>query len=221
MREFFKQNLQPKITIKSEKIFMKSNICWLCDKNFGNINDKIKHYCKLTGNYLGAAHQSCIDYVNKVGQHKFSPVLYHNFSKNDNHMIFNVLINSKVDKINQSVIPRTNEEYMSVKYGCINFLDSMRFQSDSLEKLTESLKDEDCIHLKSNFPDHWMFLKNKLAYPYEFYKTLEDYEKTIEELINSGNEAYYSKTKNKIPDQEEIDRTNDIIKLYNIKMVEN
>ena len=85
---------------------MKSNICWLCDKNFGNINDKIRHCCKLTGNYLGAAHQSCIAYVNKVGQHKFIPVLYHNFSKNDNHMFFNDLINSKVDKINQSVIPR-------------------------------------------------------------------------------------------------------------------
>ena len=35
---------------------------------------------------------------------------------------------------------------MSVKYGCINFLDSMRFQSDSLEKLTESLKDDDYNH---------------------------------------------------------------------------
>ena len=59
--------------------------------------------------------------------------------------------------------------------------------------------------------------KEQLAYPYECYKTLEDYEKPIEELIESGNEAYFSKTKNKIPDQVEIDRTNEIIKLFNIK----
>ena len=217
MSEFFKQNLKPKITIKSDKLFLKANICWLCDTNFVNINEKSKHYCKLTGNYLGAAHQSCIDYVNKVNLHKFIPVLYHDFSKYDNHMFFNDLINSKVDKKNLSVIARNSEEYMSVNYGCIKFLDSMRFQTDSLEKLTESLKDDDYIHLKKHFPNHWMLLKNKLAYPYEFYKTLEDYERPIDELLKSGKEPYFSKTKNKIPDQKEIDRTNEIIRLFNIK----
>ena len=217
MSEFFKQNLKPKITIKSEKTFLKANICWLCDINFININDKVRHYCKMTGKYLGAAHQTCIDYVNKVNLHKFIPVLYHNFSKYDCHMFFNELINSKVDANNISVIPRTNEEYMSVNYGCVKFLGSMRFQTDSLEKLTESLKDVDYHHLKKNFPYHWKLLKNKLAYPYKFYKTLEDYERPIEDLLKAGNEDYFSKTQNKIPDQEEIDRTNDIIRLINIK----
>ena len=217
MSEFFKQNLKPKSTIKSDKLFLKTNVCWLCDSNFINIDDKVKHYCKMTGNYLGAAHQTCIDYVNKVNLHKFIPVLYHNFSKYDNHMFFNELINSKVEKKNLSVIPRNSEEYMSVIYGCIKFLDSMRFQTDSLEKLTESLKEDDYIHFKKHFPNQWMLLKNKLAYPYEFYKTLEDYEKPIEQLINAGKEAYFSKTKNTIPDQNERDRTNEIIKLFNIK----
>ena len=98
MSEFFKQNLKPKITIKSEKSFLKANICWLCDINFENKNEKIKHYCKMTGRYLGSAHQSCIDYVNKVNLQKFIPVLYHNFSKYDCHMCFIELNNSKVEK---------------------------------------------------------------------------------------------------------------------------
>ena len=217
MSEFFKQNLKPKITIKSEKSFLKAKFCWLCDINFVNKNEKVKHYCKMTGKYLGASHQTCIDYVNKVNLHKFIPVLYHNFSKYDNHMFFNELINSKVERKNLSVIPRTNEKYMSVNYSCIKFLDSMRFQTDSLEKLTESLKDDDYIHLKKHFPNHWMLLKNKLAYPYEFYKTLEDYERPIDVLLKAGNEAYFSKTANKIPDQKEIDRTKEIIKLFNIR----
>ena len=93
----------------------------------------------------------------------------------------------------------------------------MRFQTASLEKLTESLKDDDYIHLKKHFPNHWMLLKKKLAYPYEYYKTLEDYEKPIDELLESVNKTYFSKTKNKIPDQEEIDRTNEFIRLFNIK----
>ena len=137
MSEFFKQNLKPKITIKSDKTFLKANICWLCDINFVNINEKVRHYCKMTGNYLGAGHQACIDYVNKVNLHKFIPVLYHNFSKYDCHMFFNELINSSPNKFNLSVIPRNNEEYMSVNYGYIKFLDSMRFQAASLEKLTD------------------------------------------------------------------------------------
>ena len=185
MSEFFKQNLKPKITTKSNKLFLKAKFCWLCDIDFNNINEKVCHHCKMTGRYLGAAHQSCIDYVNKVNLHKFVPVLYHNFSKYDCHMFFNELINSKVDINNISVIPNNTEEYMSVNYGCIKFLDSMRFQQASLEKLTESLKDNDYIHLKKNFPNHWMLLKNKLAYAYEFYRTLEDYEKTNRRVIKS------------------------------------
>ena len=217
MSEFFKQNLKPIITTKSKKLFLKANICWLCDINFVNINEKVRHYCKMTGRCLGAAHQSCIDYINKVNLHKFIPVLYHNFSKYDCHMFFNELINASPNKFNLGVIPRNTEEYMSVNYGCIKFLDSMRFLSASLEKLTESLNDIDYIHLKNHFPNHWMLLENKLAYPYEFYKTLEDYEKPIDELLRAGKDAYFSKTANKIPDQKEIDRTNEIIKIYNIK----
>ena len=62
-----------------------------------------------------------------------------------------------------------------------------------------------------------MLLKKRLAYPYEFYKTLEDNEKTIDEVLKPGEEAFFIKTKYKIPDQEEIVRTNEIIKLFNIK----
>ena len=127
MSEFFKQNTKAKITLKSDNLFLKSNICWLCDINFININEKVKHYCKLSGKYLGAAHHSCIDYVNTANLYKIIPVLCHNFSKLDNHMFFNELINTKVDKNDLSVVAKTNEEYMSVKYGCIKFLDSMRF----------------------------------------------------------------------------------------------
>ena len=66
--------------------------------------------------------------------------------------------------------------------------------------MTESLNDQDYIHLKQQFPNHWMLLKKKLASPYEYHKNLEDYEKPIEELIECGKEANFSKVKNKCPD---------------------
>ena len=108
-------------------------------------------------------------------------------------MFFIDLIISKNDKNKFSVIPRSNDEYMSVNYGCVKFLDTMRFQQDSFEKLTESLNDHDYFHLKQQFPNHWMIPKKKLAYPYEFSESLDDYEKPIEELLKSGKEAYFRK----------------------------
>ena len=64
---------------------------------------------------------------------------------------------------------------MSVNYGCVKLLDSMRVQQNILEKLTDCSKDQDYIHLKQKFPNHWMIPKKKLAYPYEHYKSLKDY----------------------------------------------
>ena len=43
MREFFKLNRKPEITNKSENLFLKTNICSLSDKKFGNVVVKIKH----------------------------------------------------------------------------------------------------------------------------------------------------------------------------------
>ena len=62
--------------------------------------------------------------------------------------------------------------------------------------------------------------KKKLAYPYDFYKTIKYYEKPIEEILVSGKKAYYIKVKNKCPDQEEIYRTIEIKKYLIFKMVE-
>ena len=121
MSEFFNQNLKPKIIEKSNNKFLKAKTCWLCDIKFVDINDKVAHYCKMTARYLGTAHQTCIDYVNKANQHKFIPILYHNFSKFDSHMFFNQLFNSKAEGFDLKVIAKTNEEYMNLNYGCIKF----------------------------------------------------------------------------------------------------
>ena len=36
-------------------------------------------------------------------------------------------------------MPKTNEEYISVKYGCIRFIDNYRFLSSSLDSLVKTL----------------------------------------------------------------------------------
>ena len=68
--------------------------------------------------------------------------------------------------------------------------------------------------MKKEFPDNWQLLNKKLAYPYEYFKNLEDYNKDISNLTKQD---YFSKLKNGYPDDIEIERTNKIIQTFNIK----
>ena len=54
-------------------------------------------------------------------------------------MFFEKLVDKKNDKVNFDIIPKTNEQYISVTYGCIRFRDSYRFLSSSLDSLVKTL----------------------------------------------------------------------------------
>ena len=128
-------------------------------------------------------------------------------------MFFKKLVDKKNDKIKFDIIPKTNEEYISVAYGCIRFIDSYRFLSSGLDSLVKSLDNDDFIILKKEFPDKWQYLNKKLAYPYEYFNSIDDYKKPVHNLENKD---FFSKLKNKCPDDKEIDRTREIIKKFNI-----
>ena len=68
--------------------------------------------------------------------------------------------------------------------------------------------------LKRGFPDKWKYLTKKLAYSYEYFNCIEDYQKPVDGLEKKD---FFSKLKNKCPDNEEIQRTMDIIERFNIK----
>ena len=94
----------------------------------------------MTGNYRGPAHNICNINVNQ-DQSNFLPFIFHNFSTYDCHMFFKRLIDKKNDKVKFDKIPKTNEEYISVTYGCSRFLDSYPFQSSTLDPLVKTLVD--------------------------------------------------------------------------------
>ena len=186
-------------------------------------------------------------------------------------MFFKKLVDKKNDKVKFDIIPKTNEEYISVTYGCIGFRDSYRFLSsclgslvrtlvDSSHKTLKNLKKEivenyeimDIVNkiveddrtiedlrkdypeeiknleealldymgendpkiLKTGFPDKWNCLIKKLAYPYKYFKNMNDYKEPVE---NVKKEDFFSKLKNKCPDNEEIERTMDIIRKFKFK----
>ena len=197
-------------------------------------------------------------------------------------MFFKKLVDKRKDKVDFDIIPKTNEEYISVTYGCIRFIDSYRFLSSGLDSLVRTLVDNshktlenlkkevvdndeilnivnkieenypeeienleeddrtiknlkkyypeeienleealldyigenDLKILKTGFPDKWKYLTKKLAYPYEYFNSIDDYQKPVDNLKK---EHFFSKLKNKCPDDDEIERTMNIIEKFNIK----
>ena len=199
------------MTKDDEEDFRNNNICRFWEKTIES--DKVRDHCHLTGKYRGPAHNTCKINV-KQKDSNFIPFAFHNFSNYDCHMFFKRLVNLKKDKVKLKIIPKTNEEYITVKYGCIRFIDSYRFLSESLDKLVKNLDEDDFKILKKEFLDKWQYLNKKLAYPYQNFNSINDDQKLVDNLQK---EDFFSKLKNECPDDDEIERTKEIIKLFDIK----
>ena len=82
------------------------------------------------------------------------------------------------------------------------------------EALLGYMGENDLKILKTGFPDKWKYLTIKLADPYEYFSSIDDYQKPVDNLKK---ECFFSKLKYKCPDDEEIQRTMDIFKRFNNK----
>ena len=83
-----------------------------------------------------------------------------------------------------------------------------------MDKLVKNLDEDDFKILIKEFPDKWQYLNKKLAYPFEYFNSIGDYKNPVDNL---NRENFFSKLKNDYPDDSEIERTREIIKLFNIK----
>ena len=134
-------------------------VCFLCEKEFC-IDKKSKEYknycmvrdhCHCTGKYRGAAHGKC-NLKHKVA--KFVPVVLHNGSKYDNHLIIKQL--GKDFNGYFSCIGENTEKYISFSITFIKenansnkkkkpdayslrFIDSFRFMNTSLDNLVKNI----------------------------------------------------------------------------------
>ena len=105
---------------EDEEDFKKDIDCQFCEKT--KYSDEVRDHCHLTGKYRGPAHSKCN--IN-VTQHQSNivPFIFHSFGNYDCHLFFKKLVDKKNDKVKFNILPKTNEEYISVTYGCIRFLD--------------------------------------------------------------------------------------------------
>ena len=133
------------MTEEDEEDYRNKNNCRFCEKEI--LSHEVRDHCHLTGKYRGVAHSTCKINVTQK-QSNFIPFLFHNFSKFDCHMFFKMLVDKKKDEVEFEIIPKTNEEYISITYGCIRFIHSYRFLSSSLDSLVRTLVDNSHKTLK-------------------------------------------------------------------------
>ena len=157
------------------------------------IDNKVRDHCHLTGKYRGAAHSICsIDVTQK--QKIFIPFRFHNFSNYGCHRFFKKIVGKKNDKVKFDNISKTNEEHISIAYGCIRFKDSNRFLSSissSLDSLVKTLVDNSHKTLK-NLKEELVDNDEILNIVNEIWAedmTIEDLEKEYPDEIKKIEEA--------------------------------
>ena len=124
------------MTQEDKEDFDNNNVCRFCEKEI--ISDKARDHCHLTGKNRGPAHNICKINVTQQ-QSSFTPFMFPNSSNYDCHMFFKRLVDLKNFEVKLKIIPKTNEEYISVTYGYIRFIDTYRFLSSSLDKLVKDM----------------------------------------------------------------------------------
>ena len=210
------------MTEKDKEDYKNKNICRYCGKEI--LSDKARNHCHLTGKFRGPAQNTCNINV-RLKQSNLITIIFHTFSNYDPQMFFKRLIELKNDEENFDFFRKTNEDYISVTYGFIRFIDSYRFLSDKLDKLVKNLDNDDFIIFNEDFPKKWQNINKKLACPYQNSNNIDDFQKPKNVLITSKtqnnfnlkNEDFFSKLKNKCPDNEEIERTKESNKKFYIK----
>ena len=84
-----------------------------------------------------------------------------------------------------------------------------------MEKLEEvSLNydaENDLKLLKTEVPDKWKYLTKTLAYPFEYFNSFDDYQKSVDNLKKKN---FFSELKNDYLDDKEIERTIEITKRF-------
>ena len=96
---------------------------------------------------------------------------------------------------------------------CKTIKDLKKNYPDKITKLEEALRDytgeNDLKLIKTEFPDKWKYITKKFAKPYEYFNSIDDYQKPVENLMK---EDFFSDLKNGYPSHEEIERIMGLIK---------
>jgi hypothetical protein len=190
----FKTPAPNNMTPEGIEDYCMSTQCYACGEEFTEEDYKVSDHCHYTGEYRGAAHNSC---NLRMRQPKFIPVLFHNLEGYDAHLFIR---NLGVSSGDIGCIPKTEEKYISFTKEVVvdtfenkdgkekeikrklRFLDSFKFMASSLDKLAKGLGKDDFENLDL-MTSHYTteqreILKQKGVYPYEYMNEFDRLEET-------------------------------------------
>ena len=198
--DFYRRPIPLKLTHAEKISFDKAKTCHICKKEL--FTDKVRDHCHFTGQYRGAAHNSCNLQCRKP---MILPVIFHNLQGYDAHLFIKQL-SSIPGELN--CIPSTEEKYISFSkkikvdeyksrrtgetlslYFEIRFIDSFKFLQTSLTNLVENLQPDDFHNTKEIFRKNVDLLTRKGVYPYDYVSSIEK----LSETQLPPKEEFYSK----------------------------
>ena len=187
--DFYRRPLPLKLTKQEQVSFYKAEICHICQKEL--LKDKVRDHCHFTGQYRGAAHNSCNLQCRKP---MILPVIFHNLQGYDAHLFIKQL-SGLPGELN--CIPSTEEKYISFSkkikvdeykskrtgetvslFFEIRFIDSFKFLQTSLANLVGNLQSDDFHNTKEIFKDKTHLLTRKGVYPYDYVSSIEKLSET-------------------------------------------
>ena len=207
MKRYFNKNLI--MTAKEEEIFQLSNKCWIWNKLFDLVDEKVRDYCHIFGKFRGAAHFSC-NAILKIT--KKVPVIFHNLRGYDSHLMIKEISNFNV---NIDVIPNALEKYMAFTINRnLVFIDSMQFMNSSLGSLVKNLSNNDFKYLSEEFKGKYLeVVKEKGIYPYEYMNSFKKFNET--ELPSK--DRFFSSLKNENTSEKDYFKAKNIWNTFNIR----
>ena len=198
--DFYRKPKPLILTQEEQKSFDKSEYCHICNKEL--LEDKVRDHCHFTGQYRGAAHNSCNLNCRKP---LVLPVIFHNLQGYDAHLFIKQLATLPGEL---NCIPSTEEKYISFSkkikvdeyrskktgqmiplYFEIRFIDSFKFLQTSLANLVSNLQPDDFYNTKREFKKNVDLLTRKGVYPYDYVSSLEK----LSETQLPPKEEFYSK----------------------------
>ncbi|XP_026828646.1 uncharacterized protein LOC105279427 [Ooceraea biroi] len=160
--------------------------CHVCCKPFAAGDTRVRDHCHLTGRYRGPAHSTCN--LNYKDSH-IIPVIFHNLSGYDAHFIIEDVANAFEGSV--ELLPLTKERYIAFtknvantadRYGArtcvkLRFINSYKFLSTSLDKLTSYLDRSHMRILRAEFrhlsEKDFQLLTWKGVFPYEYVDSVK------------------------------------------------